>query len=249
MRKVLRFALASAATILAASGLRAQAPTHEYRFNGNLNDENAGPSLVSDGGVILPHGYSFGQNQGLNLSNVFTGGASNVYTVALEAYFTDVGGWRKFIDTKDRAIDQGLYNDPSQHLAFFNYASAPTYTFVANQAAFVVLTRDGAGLLDGYVNGVLQFTAADAGNQFGVFSAGAGIARFFEDDFVTGQTESAPGFVDYIATWDQALNAAQVGALSPPTVSATPEPASVLLVSTGLLALGVIVRRRSKETR
>ena len=56
------------------------------------------------------------------------------------------------------------------------------------------------------------------------------------------QPEATSGFVDYLATYNQALTASEVANLPVPTT--VPEPATMTLVATGLCCVAAIARRR-----
>ena len=81
------------------------AQSHVYRLDGTLADEKGGPSLVADGGTLTSTGYTFGPNQGLSLSNVFSGGS---YSIVFRFALSQVDGYRKIIDFKNRTSDFGL---------------------------------------------------------------------------------------------------------------------------------------------
>src|SRR5206468_3122291 len=93
------------------------------------------------------------------------------------------------------------------------------------------------------VDGLLRYNITDGG-AYADFGSPNGIARFFEDDFVTGQTEATSGFVDYLATYNSALTDEQVEDLQ--QTFTTPEPGTLALMATGLGVAGLIRRRRRR---
>lgn len=227
--------------MLWANTAQAQTPSHFYDFNNSLADGAGGPALVSEGGMLSGSGYTFGPNQGLTLSGVFSPGLS--YSVAIRSYFTVVSGYRKMVDFKNLSSDNGYY-DINGLAQLYNAGTGPSAVYGANTLAFTVLTRDAATqLFSFYVNGALQNSFIDSAN-LADFSETAGLARFFEDDFRTRQTEAGAGFVNYIATYDRALSAAEVADLKVVDGTVTPEPASFVLFGTGLLAIAGVARRR-----
>src|SRR5262249_24773222 len=82
----------------------------------------------------------------------------------------------------------------------------------ANAAqAEVTLTRDGAGMIAGYVNKVQQFAFTDA-LSVGTFDATSTLTNLFVDDHVTSANEAGTGTVRRIQIYGVALTSAEVAA-------------------------------------
>ncbi len=229
--------------MLAVPASIVQAQTHLYNLNGSYADAFGGPALVSDGGVLGATDYTFGANQGLSLSNVLTGGT---YSIAFSAELDQTAGYRKLIDYKNQGSDAGTYN-LSGFANFYPDATGPGVVYSPGDFATTVLTRDGTtNLVTEYVDGAFQFSFTDAIGD-ALFTGPNSIARFFEDDNVTGLREASSGAVNYIAIYDTDLSAQQVANLDPQgPVSSAPEPATLTLFATGLVGIVGIVRRRRK---
>lgn len=213
---------------------------HDYEFQNTLADSLGGPALTSLGGTLGAGTYTFGAQQGLSLSNALTGGQDATYTIFMNFELDALTGYRKILDFKNLASDNGLYNLDTD-LNYFNFAFGSTGAFAPGTFAQVVLTRDNAtGLVVGYVDGVQQISFTDTTSD-AVFNAANNVINFFQDDNVTGGRESSSGSVSQIKIFDTALSASDVAALSVTTV---PEPASLAIVGAGLL-LCLKLRRRA----
>ena len=142
-------------------------------------------------------GYTFGANQGLNLTNALIN--SGIYDIKLTFHLDDIdgyNGYRKLIDFKNRTDDQGVYLLHG-HLNFFSFATVGAALISAGQDATIEISRDGAGIVNGSVNGVNQFTFSDSSGA-GIFSSANQIIRLFEDDTPTGLNEASSGFVSNV---------------------------------------------------
>ena len=218
--------------------------TDNYVLSSSLNDTLGGPSLVADGGTQSATGYSFTANQGLNLSSALSN--SGDYSILMDFSFSTLSGFRKILDFQNRTSDGGLY-DLNTSLNFFPVGTGPG-VFSPDVLARVVLTRDsGTNTVTGYVNGAQQIVFNDSGSS-AVFGATNNIIRFFEDDFVTGQSEASAGRATEIQIYNGALTSADVRLLGGPAeipTSGVPEPAALTLVGFGLLSLGFVRRLKA----
>lgn len=232
------FAIATVASALVSMSAQA-ALIGDYQLNGSLADAGAGPSLTNNGGTLGATGITFGANQGPTL-----GGFSNfgVYTIQMAFSFDAANGYRKILDFKSRASDNGFYN-LSQMLNFYPVVTSATNQFSTGVIANVVLTRDAAGLTTGYVNGTQQIQFTDSSN-LAVFTSEI---NFLRDDFATGEREASSGFLDFIRIYDTALSAREVAGLPGGTPGTVPEPASWALMIAGFGLVGVGLRRSREQ--
>lgn len=225
----MRITLLVSAILLGAVPTIAASLIHDYQFQNSLADSLGGPSLTSLGGTVGAGEYAFGAQQGLSLSGALTASQIGNYSIYMDFEFNDLSGYKKIVDFKNLASDNGLYN-LSSDLNYYNFSFGADGAFTAGSFAQVVLTRDSAsGLVTGYVNGLEQIQFTDTTSD-AVFNAANNVINFFQDDNVTGGRESTSGAVSEIRIYDGALTASQVAALT-----AAPEPMSLVLTGAGLL--------------
>jgi CSLREA domain-containing protein len=133
---------------------------------------------------------------------------NNTYTIVVLFELNDVSNFRRVVDFKNGTSDNGLYVQNGR-LRFFPGSSGPT-PIVANKYVQVVITRDGSGLVRGYVDGSPQFEFNDATSQDAVISA-KNTLRFFKDNTSGGTTgEDSAGSVARIRLYDVALSDSDV---------------------------------------
>jgi hypothetical protein len=190
--------------------------------------------LSNFGGTLGATSYSFGLNQGLAVDNAV---GQDVYTIDTSFVFDVTLGYRRIVEFKGGASDNGLY-DLNTSMNFYNIVTGARGAFADQQQVRVTISRDASGTFTGYVNGVQQITFKDAGG-LAKFDTANHTARFFRDDNVNGG-EASPGSVNYIAIYNTALSAQEIATLAP----AVPEPETYALMLAGLGAVGWMARRR-----
>ncbi len=144
-------------------------------------------------GDLGPTGFSFLAGQGLQL----TGGSfdRSSYDIEISFSFSNVSGYRKVIDFKNRIADSGLYV-LSGALNFFPRATGDFGAIVADDQITVRATRDSAtNTFTAFLNGQESFSFDDTSME-AVFDPSE--TFFFLDDAGTGLGETSAGFVDFI---------------------------------------------------
>ena len=152
----------------------------------------------------------------------------NAYTIVALFEFDSVSGFNRIVDFKNGTSDNGLYVQDGD-LRFFPNAQRGTTPIPANKYVQVVFTRNSAGAVAGYVNGVRQFTFTDTSGDAVI--GPDDVLRFFKDNTSgAGTGEESAGSVARIRLYDFALTAGEVSALDrqdtiPPRVTST-DPAN-----------------------
>lgn len=142
--------------------------------------------------------------------------ANDAYTIAVLLRFATVNrgeGWVRIVDFKDGTSDRGLYAHGGV-LELYPDAKGARATIGAGAYVQVVLTRNSAGTVVGYVNGARQFSFDDSVLGDALIDS-RDTLRFFRDNEIgITPNEASPGAVARIRLYDQALTAQQVAALS-----------------------------------
>jgi hypothetical protein len=153
---------------------------YDFQLNGSYTNAVGADSISPNGGSLGATGYTFGANQGLSIALT---GALSVYTIKAAFHLDAVDGYRKIIDFKNLASDDGLYTFNGK-VAFFPIAEAGP-SIAAGEDIIVTLSRDAAGTLSSTLNGVQVWTTNDSNGR-------------------------ATGFVNYVQVYDTATVPAPV---------------------------------------
>jgi hypothetical protein len=196
------------------------AATADYYFQGSLESSlGTAPDLVevekgssvftADEGTGVTV-LRFAGGRGLALAPTTHVIRSSGYSIEVLFRFDLLPGFRKVIDFKNGSTDEGLYVLDGC-LTFVPYEQDAFTRIGSDSYVQVVLTRDPADRVVGYVDGVRQFAFHDRGGLAKV--GGSDGLRFFVDDVTTTQ-EWSSGAVSQIRLFDQALTANEVALLA-----------------------------------
>jgi len=211
--------LVTAAALVCLGAQTASAATlvADYRFNDTRASSVGSPPALTDidadpaadnvfttetVGGSPRRVLQFPQGNGLQAS---TGGVipTSAYTIVVDFRLDAVSGFRRIIDFQNSSRDTGLYNFNGS-LSFFGSASgAPDSPITPSSGGDpyheVVLTRDSAGEVVGYVDGTEQLRFDDASGA-AVIHPGQTLTFFKDDNSVSG--EEAAGAVAGIRLYD-----------------------------------------------
>jgi uncharacterized repeat protein (TIGR02543 family) len=202
-------------TITAIFGVDPTTPNADYRFQNTLASSIGTPpdlQNVSAGNSFqteIVDGFSrviyrFPLGNGLFLQPTTNTIPSNVWSMVLLFRFDAVSGYRRVVDTKNPAGENGLYVTDG-HLYFYPSGYGTPVSIAASNYVQVVITRDETNLVRGYVNGAPQFSFVDS-SQIGVISGVPPRLRFFIDN----AGENSGGAVARIRLYDHAFTPEQV---------------------------------------
>ena len=196
------------------------AATADYYFQGSLESSlGTAPDLVEverGSSVFTVDGRTgvtvlrFAGGRGLALAPTTPVIRSSEYSIEVLFRFDLLAGYRKVIDFKNGSADDGLYVLDGC-LTFFPKEHDALTKIGSDSYVQIVLTRDAADRVVGYVDGVRQFAFNDRGGLAKV--GGSDSLRFFVDD-VTTTGEWSSGAVSQIRLFDQALTANEVALLA-----------------------------------
>lgn len=215
--RALHWWMASALTL----GMSVQAAeVADYRFQGNyVSSIGTAPVLSALPGTqsfvtdtvagTSTTVLSFSAGAGLVLTPTTGLIASDTYSIAMLVRIDDIAGYAKYLDFENGTDDDGLYNYEGELYLYpdFEGVAAPITSAAYH---WIVLTRDVAGNIVGYVDGVQQIAGVDS-SGVGVIDA-ANSLRFFADDQTTTGEESA-GAVSRIRIFNHVLSPTDVAGL------------------------------------
>jgi hypothetical protein len=190
----------------------------DYRCNGSLSSSvGDAPDLaeVGEGFVVFDRetvrGRSrpvleFARRSGLALTPTASVVDDAEYTIEFLFRFRRIGGFRKIVDFSNGSSDNGLYSLDGC-LNLFPTVPSGRAMIEAGSYVHVVLTRDVLNRVEGYVNGVRQFSLVDPSGLAMVDASDT--LRFFSDDVVTSG-EYSRGAVARIRLYDGPLREGEV---------------------------------------
>lgn len=190
--------------------------TADYQFQNTLNSSVAGaPALTNLGNntfaTAMVDGASrpvlkFAENDGLSLAPTTGVIPGSEYSIVVLFSFNSVSGYRRIVDFRSGASENGLYVH-NGNLNLYPATDSSSTPIAANAFVQVVLTRDANRSVVGYVNGVQQFAFTDTAGYAMIDNRNT--LRFFRDD----GGEASAGSVARIRIYNGVLSPVEVARL------------------------------------
>ena len=204
----------------------AQSAKADYRFENTRRSSVAGAPDLTD---IGPNGSNtfagatvdgasrtvlqFPVSNGLRLAPTSGVAANDVYTIVMLFEFDNISmtAYKRIADFKNGTSENGFYLNNGYLSFYVGSLIAQGTTFLQpNIYHQIVLTRDAAGIITAYADGVQQFSFNDSALRAGVIDSNDAL-RFFRDN--EGSPEHTSGTVARIRVFDTALSALEVASL------------------------------------
>lgn len=214
------------ATLTLAAGVTAASASlvADYRFGGDLASSVAGAPEMFTNGTVGP--FASETVAGCSRSSLFFADGSGLglstaeitdpvaFTVITQVRFDSATGYVRLLNWYPSfAVDDGLYLNNGM-LDFYDTSDpetsdhAGTTVVPADSYAEFAITRSAAGRLNGYTNGIHQFSHLDTSND-AVTPHPAGNVYFFVDN-ADNTGEASAGAVARVRVYDSALPARQI---------------------------------------
>jgi hypothetical protein len=165
----------------------------------------------------------FPVSNGLRLAPVTGVIPNDVYTIVVLFEFDNINtiAYKRILDFKNGTSENGFYLN-NRYLSFYIGSQIAGGTMFLQPDTYhqVVLTRNAAGIVTSYVDGVRQFSFDDSTSRAAVIDSNNAL-RFFRDN--EGSNEHISGSAARIRLFDTALTDSEVAALDrfpgPPTAA------------------------------
>jgi hypothetical protein len=209
-----------------AQRIAAQTVKADYRFqNTRASSVGSAPDLIDIGtngantfaaetidGVPRTV-LQFPVSNGLRLAQVTGVAPNDVYTIVILFEFDNISNlaYKRILDFKNGTSENGFYLN-NRYLSFYigRQIAGGTMFLAPNTYHQVVLTRNAAGTVTSYVDGVRQFSFDDSTSRAAVIDSNNAL-RFFRDN--KGSNEHSNGSIARIRLFDTALTDFEVAAL------------------------------------
>jgi hypothetical protein len=188
---------------------------YTYQFDSCLHSGSGGPDLAAICAPrYVPHTFGkivhtvchFNTPCGFvfNDTSNFLGNGS--YTIEMYIELDNTSGYRKLVDYKNQAVDEGLYDNDGA-CTFRGPGTVSGSFFTNGSYHFVTITRDGTSKdVKMYVDGQYVDGFNDNGFDYAIYDANK-MLRILQDDNYSSGTECSPGNIALLKIYNYPLDA------------------------------------------